>query len=351
MMPTFQEVIDNHEYTYPEYVDQATQTLLTRHFGLRRVKKNYAHFLDVDFDMYWTQYVQLLRTDPQHIKIDWFVEKYMEKQNYTYGAENKEGGGVENYATDNLKTKTGMNYGSSGEIHSGADVRVDNLTHATAYNSANTHVDDTHTTTESASDANKRDMRFERNNPMSQSYDKDDMMGVYYSGGKKENGESGAQKLVAGNKGTLSNGGKTAHFPYPNILNPSASGDSLQLNADVSYNRVDNDGNYSDTKSGSDTVTDTGSETYSHGHNINGSYTDNFGENHREIKDEGKEKHTNESTENERLNREIYSGRDSLPSEVLSRATSFIKSTNAFKWLCETLSSDFSQSFRMEDYV
>lgn len=351
MMPTFQEVIDNNEYTFPEYVDGATQTLLVKHFGLRRVKKNYARFLDIDFDTYWNQYLQLLRTDPQHIKIDWFVEKYMERQNYTHGAENKEGGGIENYVTDNLKTKTGMNFGSNGVKHSGSDTRADDLTHATTYRSGNTHVDNTHTITEGASDANRRDMRFERNNPMSQSYSKDDMMGIYYSGGKKENGESGAQKLVAGNKGTLSNGGKTANFPYPNILNPSASGDALQLNADVSYNRVDNGGDYSDKRNGSDTLRDTGSETYTHGHEINNSYNDNFGENYKDVKDEGREKHSNESVENERLNREVYSGRDTLPSEVLSRATAFIKSTNAFKWLCETLSSDFSQSYRMEDYV
>ena len=340
-MKTFQEKIDNREYVFPEYVDEATQQLLVNRFSIRRCPKNFDRLFTLDLDVYYPQYLKMLRVDPKTTDIDWFVQNYMERQVYAHKAENTEGVENSNGLVNKSGNESNYNQNTRNESDTGIIGRTTNNSRTNNFSEDGNGSSDSHSVSEGADDKNVRDMSFARTNPMSASYTSSDMTQIYNSNG---------QTLKAGNKGTLSNGGKTYGIPYPKIKNPSTSGDSISMEAGVTYNdntanasnRDHRQGNSSDVLNGSDVENrnlsrnaldvNAGNKSFAE-NNINEGHKQNLG-----------------SREGEDLTQEIYTGRNALPADVLRGAVDFISQTNAFKWLYRTLDNNFLQSYEKEDY-
>lgn len=340
-MKTFSELIDNNLYTFPEYVDEATRELLIKRFAIRKCPKNFDRLFTFDLDIYYPQYVKLLRVDPKTTEIDWFVQNYMERQTYSNKVETADG--VENSNEANNRALNVITYGQT--IKSGSDTgTVTNTVYNTTtkdFKEDGNGTNHSGNVTDGASDDNSRNMSFARTNPMSASYNKDDMSQMF---------NSNAQTLKAGNKGNLTNGGKTYGIPYPKIKNPSSSADSIVMNAGVTYSESTTDGNDTYHKDGNGTDILDGSNTEKR--NLKNSETDiNNGSNNTTDNSTSQAVKQNvENNQGEYLTQELYTGRNALPAEVLRGAVSFISRTNAFKWLYRTLDNNFMQTYEREDY-
>ena len=340
-MKTFSELIDNNLYTFPEYVDEATRTLLINRFAIRKCPKNFDRLFTFDLDIYYPQYVKLLRVDPKTTEIDWFVQNYMERQTYSNKVENTEGVENSNGANNKVSNMTIYNQLTKSGSDTGTKTNIISHTNIKDFSEDGNGTNHSGNVTDGASDDNSRNMSFARTNPMSASYTDADLKQLY---------ESNGQTLKAGNKGNLTNGGKTYGIAYPKIKNPSSSADSIVMNAGVTYSQSNTDGNDTYHKGGHDTDTVTGTDTEVRGlynsetdiNNGNNNIVDNA--THQE------NKQNSGSREGEDLTQEIYTGRNALPAEVLRGAVSFISRTNAFKWLYRTLDNNFMQTYEREDY-
>lgn len=99
----------------PDYVDEATASLINDWFCLRRIKNHFEIFFDRALHLAYPYYMQLLRIDPTKSSFDWFVQDYLERQNDTTssGAQSK----------DNVKSISGDNYdqttGGYTDAHTG----------------------------------------------------------------------------------------------------------------------------------------------------------------------------------------------------------------------------------------
>ena len=340
-MKTFSELIENNLYTFPEYVDEATRELLIKRFSIRRCPKNFDRLFTFDLDIYYPQYVKLLRVDPKTTDIDWFVQNYMERQIYTNKVENTEG--VENSNGANNRqsntsvygqnVKNGSNTGTIGKVLSNTTTKD--------FSEDGNGTNHNKTVGEGASDDNSRNMQFARTNPMSASYTNEDLRQIY---------EGGGQTLKAGSKGTITNGGKTYGIPYPKIKNPSTSGDSLVMNAGVTYSENTADGNDTSHKQGHGTDVAIGNDTETR--NLNMNELDINTVNNNTVDNDTSEAHKQNlgTREGEDLTQEICTGRNALPADVLRGAIDFISKTNAFKWLYRTLDNNFMQCYEKEDY-
>lgn len=343
-MKTFQELIDNGEYTFPVYVDEATQELLVNRFSIRRCPKNFNRLFTFDLDVFYPQYLQMLRVDPQHTEIDWFVQNYMRISNSKDTVSIKDS--AEQMADNSVKkSRYGKTKkGNGSDAHSGYDKRTDNLTERTNYGSNFSTIINKDEVEQGASDANSRTIGHTRNNPMSASYTNADLREIF---------DSKAQTLKACNdeKCTLENGGKTYGIAYPKITNPSTSADGLQMNADVKFNKFKANNFDNLSRYGDDNIYHTGDQRqdYNSKHSTsyfdedNGGSTDNMSKNINASRTSGEELHD--------AGEEEYRGRSTLPAEVLRGAVSFIQNTNAFKWLYKTLDSNFIQTYEREDYA
>ena len=352
-MKTFQELIDNGEYTFPVYVDEATQELLVNRFSIRRCPKNFNRLFTFDLDVFYPQYLQMLRVDPQHIEIDWFVENYMRKSNSKDTVSIKDSTEQMGDTTVKNASYSKNKYGNGSDAHTGADVRTDNLEETTGYGSKVNTVVTKNSENEGASDANSRNIGFTRTNPMSASYTDEELNGIYYKGGKKdENGtKSSAQLMKACNGATLENGGKTYGIPYPKIKNPSTSADGLQMNADVRYEKSNSTNTDNLSREGTDIVSNTGTQTQSYGSVHTTGYNDYDGGSSNDATTKNINANRTSGEELHDAIEEEYRGRNTLPAEVLRGAVSFIQNTNAFKWLYKTLDRNFIQTYEREDYV
>lgn len=340
-MITFQEKVDSGGYVFPDYVDEATQKLLVNRFGIRRCPKNFDRLFTFDLDVYYPQYLKMLRVDPKATDIDWFVQNYMERQVYAHKAENTEG--VEN--SNGLVNKSGngssYNQNTRNEADTGTVGRTTNNSLIKNFSEDGNNTGDSHSVSEGADDKNVRGMSFARTNPMSASYTSSDMNQIYNSNG---------QTLKAGSKGTISNGGKTYGIPYPKIKNPSTSGDSLSMEAGVTYNENTTNSTNRDHRQGNSSDVSNGSDVENR--NLSKNALDINSGNHSFAENDINEGHKQNlgSREGEDLTQEIYTGRNALPADVLRGAVDFISKTNAFKWLYRTLDNNFLQCYEKEDY-
>lgn len=338
-MKTFQELIDNQSYVFPEYVDEATQKLLTAKFSIRKCPKNFERLFNLDLDVYWEQYIELLRVDPRNVKIDWMVQNYLERQLFEQSSENTEGVKNSNGAVNRQIHGTKYNVNNKSGTEGGYTLNTKNLKDRRDYEDHNENENNMNSVNEGASDANSRQFGFARVNPMSQSYSSNDMTEIYKSKG---------QTLRAGGK--LSNGGKTYGIPYPDIKNPSSSTDGLTMNADVRYDTGESASNGKNDAHGYDELNKTGTDrndralTNSELNILTGNEDGSINS-----QNEGHEQSLG-SSEGSSLYQDIQTGRNVLPSEALEKAVKYISGTNAFKWLTKTLDCNFLLVYDKEDY-
>ena len=339
-MKTFQEMIDNGEYVFPVTVDQATAELLEEVFGLRIPVRHFERFFDRDLDLVYPYFKEMLRIDPTSIKLDWFVQHYVEREIKGFHNENAISTG------NGTSTQNGsnVNVGYVNGQHTGNKFGIDAHTeNGTETGSNNSQVHGTNSNDYSGQDATStsdRAMKHLRSQPMSASYSESEATAL-----------NGKKVQLAGAGGTYSATANAANIAYPKIKNPTASEDGLQLHTGVgknenhttgtndttqndshtSSNNKVNSGNYNDTETATDTTNSTNTQTI-----INTSQDTHRAEN---------------QTEGNDTHREIATGRDTYPAEVILRAKEAIANTSAYKYLIKSLDRNFKQCYNIDEYI
>lgn len=339
-MKTFQEMIDNNEYTFPEVVDEATQGLLEDFFGLRIPVRHFERFFDRDLNLLYPYYREMLRIDPTSIEVDWFVQNYIEREVKGFHNENAIIDGNSTASETGSNVNVGYINGQHNGNKFGNNSHVINETGNSSDSSnrtGNAHRDYDGQDATSTSD---RTMKHVRNQPMSASYTSENLDRL-----------NGKKVQVKGGGGTYEVTANSAEIAYPRIKNPTASEDGVTFHTGVGHNE-----NHS---------TDTNSETQVNSHNSSGNKVDSGTYNDSDTATDitnstntqttngssQSAQHSQNSTEGNSTQREIMTGRSTYPAEVIEKARQAIASTSAYKYLIKSLDRNFKQCYNIDEYI
>lgn len=294
---TFNEVLENG-YTFPESVDSATAELITEWFRFRYTGKRFTEFFNRSLKLNYPYYRQLLRVDPTVTKYDWFVDNYTERQITTDETATNSGTHSETNASADNHTTTDSGSGTIETKTAGSGNST--VTYNSQDNDTSTQAD------------NNRSTGFSRQAPMSGEY----------------NTTRNASSLTAGNKSIDAH---TEVIAYPNIVNPTATTDTLNEQStaiDSTHAKTGQDTTLNSDSTNSDTTTTTSNTSNTAGTNnstVNGS---NSGTNTID-----------------RVLQEIATGRNESIASLLSQATAVIENSRAWDYLFRELDKCFIQSF------
>lgn len=288
-------------YAYPDYVDPATQELITAWFGIRQTIPNFKYFFERSLALHYPYYQQLLRVDPTSAQYDWFVENYQEKQTLI----------------KDISTTT-----NTGEVVDNGNTSVNNTnTHSGSNDNDLTHTEtgsaDTTDSTSTATSARTNEVQ--RSNPMSAEYTAANLEPTELLSA----GTTGAIATVTNQGGEMVN---------PKIYNPtgSAQGSNRQLSNTANKNNQTTSSNIRDVTHATDSATDT----------LTGKTTNTNTQN------------TTQSGSVDRDNqiREISTGRTQSLSELINSVKATIQSSMSWIWLYHELDKCFVGVFDLEDY-
>ena len=329
IMKTFQEII-NEGYEYPSVVDETTQGIITSFFCYREISSNkkFVAWFNRELLLNYPYYLQLLRLDPSVSDYDWFVEVYMERELKHTGS--------------NDSTSTAIITGNDKNIREFnnkiTNNRIPNLTNETitTYGAKHHEIFDD-TTSIDTTDNNQGFSRagaLSRVSPMSASYTAEEM--------KANN----ADKITVG-KQSLS--GYAKGFPDMDIRNPTQSSDALTTEGKLSAgsnktNRKTNtpDGNVQWSE-GDDKVKIT-----TKGSDENITVSETVTPETVAITKNDSNMTTVEGTNNATY-RDRYSGRNSLPADVIKSAKTCIQQSVSFNWLRRKLDKCFMQVYDYDE--
>ena len=339
-MKTFQEMIDNGEYTFPEVVDEATQGLLEDFFGLRIPTKHFERFFDRDLNLIYPYYTEMLRIDPTSIEVDWFVQNYLEREVKGFHNESatSDGNG------SSVQTGSNVNIGYSNGQHTGN--KYGNNAHViNGTQSGNDNVSTSGTTKrdydgQDATSTSDRNMKHVRNQPMSASYSTEDLDRL-----------NNKKVQVKGGGGTYEVTANSAEIAYPRIKNPSASEDGVLFHTGVGHN--ENHSTDTNTEAQTSVHSSSDNKVDNSTYNDNDTATDIVNSSNTQTSNGTTQnlQHTQNSTEGNNTQREISSGRSTYPADVIENARRVIASTSAYKYLIKSLDRNFKQCYNIDEYI
>ena len=320
----------NDGYEFPSDIDDATKSLITAFFCYREVASNkkFKVWFDRSLEVHYPYYMQLLRIDPTISDYDWFVESYMER-------ELRHEGSTSGNSSDNTTGDSSSSHTFNNET---SNIRTPDITSSTdtTYGSKQheTFNDTTKGVTTDNNQGFARAGALGRVAPMSESYTADDM--------KANNSD----KITVGNN---SISGYASGFPDMDIRNPSSTSDALTRDGRLQEGTTEqtrktngSDGNMS-WRTGSDKVenTTTGTDT-----NITTSKSVN-----PDKTITTKNEHSSHDTlsTDESKDKERYSGRHQLPSDVIAKAKAVIASSTSWNYLYSVLDKCFLQTFDLDE--
>lgn len=328
-MKTFQEII-NEGYTYPSVVDETTQGIITSFFCYREISSNkkFVAWFNRELLLNYPYYLQLLRVDPSVSDYDWFVENYMERELKHTGSND----------STSTATITGNDTNTRAFNNKITNTRTPNLTNETdtTYGAKHheTFDDTTSTDTTDNNQGFSRAGALSRVSPMSASYTADEM---------KANDKD---KITVGNQ-SLS--GYSKGFPDMNIKNPTQTSDALTTDGrlaagtNVTNRKTNSDDGNLQWSEGTDKVVSTTS-----GNDSN--VTSSESVTPETVTITKNDTNTTTSTGNNNTNdRERYSGRNHLPSDVILGATTCIQQSVSFNWLRRQLDKCFMQVYDYDE--
>ena len=336
MRQTFEEHIEAG-YTFPENIDNATQDLLKEFFGLRHIKPHFDRFFNRSLEIYYPSYLSLLRVDPAIMDIDWFVQNYLERQIENFEHSQGQNSTSEQGSKNGTIIGTDYSTGNHSTIGTTLDVKNDIATNTKHDEEATETKTTNEGFSENNSESSNRDMKHGRTNPMSASYSASELSAM---------------------DGTLINGGGQAsmeahaeNFAYPKIKNPTASEDSLAFGANSASSTNESETNADGSREYDGTETHTGNSTNNITNNVNASDTTNRNTNQTHNELDNRNITNQNRNDSNGTHREIMTGRNALPAEVISKARSLIASSNSYKWFVNVLDKNFTQHYEREDYV
>ena len=328
-MKTFKEII-NEGYEYPSVVDETTQGIITSFFCYREIASNkkFVTWFNRELLLNYPYYLQLLRVDPSVSDYDWFVENYMERELKHTGSNDSTSTATITGDDKNIRT-------FNNKI---TNNRTPNLTNTstTTYGAKHheTFDDTTSTDTTDNNQGFSRAGALSRVSPMSASYTADEM-----KANDKEKITVGKQSLSGYSKG----------FPDMNIKNPTQSSDALTTEGRLSAgsNKTNRKTNSADGNvqwgEGSDTVTNTTT-----GLDENITFSESVTP--ETVTITKNDSNTTTATGSNNANdRERYSGRNHLPADVITGATTCIQQSVSFNWLRRQLDKCFMQVYDYDE--
>lgn len=300
---TFNTLLENG-YTYPDNIDEVTAEMISDWFRFRLTGDHFTEYFNRTLKLNYPYYRQLLRVDPTVTSYDWFVDNYRERQTVT--------------------DETATNTGSSSQTHNSTDNHT--TTGSGSINNNSTSQGSENTTT--TYDTEENDTGTQADNVRNTAFNRQTPMSAEYNAGSMRSGST----LTAGHK---SISGHTENIPFPSILNPTATSDSLNEQSSAIDNTHEKTG--TDTVAGSSSRTDESSTSSTNNIETSGTNTDTI---------QGSKSDTNSI---DRVIREIATGRNENISSLLSQAIAVIKNSRAWDFLYNELNKCFIQSYNFED--